>query len=77
MRLTSKSTEALLKLKIKQLWMVVLKLLPLSRKKEFSMSDLNIVLMFCAAYSGVVVFSLWMTVTEKTEMREIAVTKGR
>lgn len=31
------------------------------------MSDLNLVFLFCAAYSGVVVFSLWMTVADKNE----------
>jgi hypothetical protein len=41
----------------------------LARKKEFSMSELNEVFMFCALYSSVVVFSLWITVSETSETK--------
>lgn len=32
------------------------------------MADLNIVLLFCVLYSGVVLSTLWMTVAQKTRV---------
>jgi hypothetical protein len=37
--------------------------------KGVAMIDLSLVLIFCALYSGVVVFSLWMTITERMRVK--------
>ena len=42
----------------------------LSIKAEgVAMSELNLVFIFCALYSGVVVFSLWMTVEDRMRVK--------
>jgi hypothetical protein len=38
--------------------------------------DLFDVFVFCAIYSGVVVYSLWMTVSDKVETKMIKVRKS-
>lgn len=68
--LTIKSTEALVRRKAEQLgWLIAytpgskdwVKDDPLKRSEQMDLLEL---MMFCVFYSGIVIFALWMTITE-------------